>query len=108
MRVVLNTCNTVFRFYGARLKKARKPNLPRLKFDLEKLRNPDVACSFQVTIDGKFAPLIDLRDEDIDINTMMTIYNTAVTDAANKIFGKKRRRKKLWVTGDLLEERFEE
>ena len=29
-----------------RLKKARKPNQPRLKFDLEKLRDPDVACTF--------------------------------------------------------------
>ena len=30
------------------LKMARKPNQPRLRFDLEKLRNPDVACTFQV------------------------------------------------------------
>ena len=29
------------------LKKARKPNQPRLRFDLEKLRDPDVACTFQ-------------------------------------------------------------
>ena len=57
-----------------------------------------MACSFQVTIDGKFAPLIGLRDEDIDINTMMTIYkiHVAVTDAANKRFGKERRRKSCW------------
>ena len=37
------------------LKKARKPNQPRLRFDLEKLRDPDVACTFQATIGGKFA-----------------------------------------------------
>ena len=42
------------------LKKARKPNQPRLRFDLEKLRDPDVACTFQATIGGKFAPLIGL------------------------------------------------
>ena len=34
----------------AHLKKARKPTQPRLKFDLEKLRDPDVACTFQATI----------------------------------------------------------
>ena len=59
-----------FRF---RLKKARKPNQPKLRFDLEKLRDPDVACTFQATIDGKFAPLIGLSDEDMDIETMFAI-----------------------------------
>ena len=29
--------------FQVRLKMARKPNQPRLRFDLEKLRNPDVA-----------------------------------------------------------------
>ena len=85
------------------LKKARKPNQPRLRFDLEKLRDPDVACTFQATIGGKFAPLIGLSDEDMDIDTMITTYNTAVTDAASKILGKERRRKKPWVTKDVLD-----
>ena len=84
-----------------RLKMARKPNQPRLRFDLEKLRNPDVACTFQATIGGKFAPLIGLSDEDMD--TMITTYNTAVTDAASEILGKERRRKKPWVTKDVLD-----
>ena len=30
--------------FHVRLKKTRKPNQPRLRFDLEKLRDPDVAC----------------------------------------------------------------
>ena len=79
------------------------PNQPRLRFDLVKLRYPDVACSFQATTGEKFAPLIRLRDEDIDINTMITTYNTAVTDAASEILGKERRRKKPWVTKDVLD-----
>ena len=45
--------------FRVRLKKARKSNQPRLRFDLEKLRDPDVACIFQATIGGKFTPLID-------------------------------------------------
>ena len=79
--------------FRVRLKKARKPNQPRLRFNLEKLRDPDVACTFQATIGGKFAPLIGLSDEDMDIDTMITAYNTAVTDAASEILGKERRRK---------------
>ena len=93
--------------FQVRLKKARKP---RLRFDLEKLRDPDVACTFQATIGGKFPPLIGLSDEDMD--TMITTYNTAVTDAASEILGKERHRKKPWGTKDVLdlcdEERFEE
>ena len=30
-----------------------------------------MACTFQATIGGKFAPHIGLNDEDMDINTMM-------------------------------------
>ena len=62
-----------------------------------------MACTFQATIGGKFASLIGLRDEDMDINTMITTYNTVVTDAASEILGKERRRKKPWVTRDVLD-----
>ena len=77
-----------------RLKKARKPNQPRLRFDLEKLRDPGMACTFQATIGGKFAPLIGLSDEDMGIDTMVTTYNSAVTEAASEI---------PWVTKDVLD-----
>ena len=64
--------------FRVHLKKAREPNQPRLRFDLVKLRDPDVACTFQTTIGGKFAPLIGLSDGDMDIDTMITTYNTAL------------------------------
>ena len=70
---------------------------------LKSASHPDVACTFQATICGKFAPLIGLSDEDMDINTMISTYNTAVTDAASEILGKERRRKKPWVTKDVLD-----
>ena len=92
-----------FMTFRVHLKKARKPNQPRLRFDLEKLRKPDVACTFQATIGGKFAPLVGLSDEDMDMDTMITTFNTAVTDAASEILGKERRRKKPWVTKDVLD-----
>ena len=89
--------------FRVRPKKARKPNQQRLRFDIEKLRDPDVACTFQPMIGGKFAPLIGLRDEDMDINTMIYTYNTAVTNAASEILGKERHRKKPWVNKDVLD-----
>ena len=72
--------------FQARLKEARKTNQPRLRFDLEKLRDP-VAYTFQATMGGKFASLIGLRDEELDIDTMITTFNTAVTDSAGEILG---------------------
>ena len=74
----------------------------KTKFDLEKLRDQDVACTFQATIGGKFAPPIELSDEDMVMDAMVTTYNTAVTDAASEILGNERRRKKPWVTKDVL------
>ena len=53
-----------------------------------------MACTIQTTIGWKFAPLIGLSDEDIDIDTIITSYNTAVTDAASEILGMERRRNK--------------
>ena len=87
--------------FRVRLKKARKqrfgwlgkPSQPRLRFDREKLRDPGVACTFQATIRGKFAPLIGLWDKDMDVNAMITTYNRAVTDAASELLGEERRRK---------------
>ena len=85
------------------LKKTKKPTQSRLRFDLEKLRNPDVTGTFQVTMGGKFAPLINLRDDDIDIDSMISTYNIAVTDTASEILGKGCSRKKPWVTRDVLD-----
>ena len=82
--------------FRVHLKKVRKPNQPRLRFD------PDVACTSQATICGKFTPLLGLRDEEMDINTMITSYNTAVTDATSEILGNKCHRKMPWVTRDVL------
>ena len=37
----------------------------------------------------------------MDLDTMITTYNTEVTDAVNEKFGKERGRKKPWVTKDV-------
>ena len=85
------------------LTKARKPNQSRLRFDLEKLKYPDVTCTFQATMGGKFAPLIGLRDKDMNIDTMITTCNKTLTDAASEILWKERHSKKPWVTKDVLD-----
>ena len=36
-----------------------------------------MACTFQITLARKFAPIVGLRDDDMDIDTMITVYNAA-------------------------------
>ena len=67
-----NDHDLVMMTFRVHLKKAKKPNQPRLRFDLKKLRDPDMAYTFQAIVCRKFTPLIGLRDEDMDINTMVT------------------------------------
>ena len=54
--------------FQTRLKKSRKPTQPRIRFVLEKLNDPTVRSAFQATIDGRFAPLATLVDEDADLD----------------------------------------
>ena len=44
---------------------------------------------------GKFAPLTIMSNEETDIDSMITSFNTAVTETASEILGKHRQKKKI-------------
>ena len=67
--------------FRVRSKKARTPNQPILSLILRN-RGTQMWLALFTNID-----------------TMITTYNTAVTDAASVIFGMERRRKTPWVSG---------
>ena len=69
-------------------KKISKPKHTRLKFDLHKPKDPNVLETFQAMIGGRFALLTIMSNEDTDIDSMITTFNTAVIDTASKILGK--------------------
>ena len=75
-------------------KKISKSKHIRLKFDLEKLKDPNVLETFQAMIGGKFVPLTIMSNEDTDVDSMITTFNTAVTETASEILGKHRQKKK--------------
>ena len=85
------------------LKHSRKPTQPRIRFDLEKLNDPTVMSAFRATIGGRFAPLATLVDEDADLDSMVTHFNMAVTDTAAELLGKQRRKRKPWITPEILD-----
>ena len=74
----------------------------KIRFDLEKLKDREVAEIFQAMIGGKFAAL-SILDSDMDMDMLTDTFNTAVTDTANEILGKYRPVKKPWVTTDILD-----
>ena len=80
--------------FRLRLKQTSKPKHTRLKFGLEKLKDPNVLETFQAMIGGRFAPLTIISNDDTDIDSMITTFNTAVTETASEILGKHRQNKK--------------
>lgn len=87
--------------FRVRLKKIKRPQNPRIKFDLERLKDPEVAENFQAFIGGKFAPLLAL---DGDIETLTTEFSETMTEAAKETLGKHKKKLKPWVTKDILQQ----
>ena len=54
-------------------------------------------------IGGGFAPLTIMSNEDTDIDSMITTFNTAVTETASEILGKDCQKKKPLFTADILD-----
>ena len=44
-----------------------------------------------------------MSTEDTDIDSMITTFNTAVTETASEILGKPRQKKKPWITAEILD-----
>ena len=84
------------------LKRTKKQGHARIRFDVDKLKDPHVAEVFQAMIGGKFAAL-SILDSDMDLDMLTHTFNAAVTDTANEILGKHRPVKKPWVTTEILD-----
>ena len=54
-------------------------------------------------IGGRFAPLTIMSNEDTDRDSIITTLNTAVTETASEILGKRHQKKKTWITADSLD-----
>ena len=54
-------------------------------------------------IGGKFAPLTIMNNEDTDTDSMITTFNTAVSETAREILGKHRQKKTPWVSANIVD-----
>ena len=87
--------------FRLRLKNTTRKKGTRIRFDLQKLRDPEVNESFQAMIGGRFAPLSLLNSNELDIETAISTFNEAIIDTATKILGKPKKSKQPWVTKEL-------
>ena len=55
-------------------------------------------------IGGRITLLTIMSSEDTDIYSMITTFNTAVTETVSEILGKHRQKKKFWVTAEIATE----
>ena len=81
--------------FRLRLNKISKSKHTRLKFDPEKLKDPNVLETFQAMIGGRFAPLSIMSNKYTDIDSTITTFNTAVTETASEILGNYRQKEKI-------------
>ena len=83
-----------------KLKKNFKAKQSRVKYDVERLKDPEILDIFQARIGGRFAALSLL---DKDINELTSNFNEVMKDAAEEVLGRKRKKKQAWMTDEILD-----
>ena len=80
--------------FRLRLQRVKNQGNIRIRFNLEKLEDPNIAEIFQATIGGK------TENQDNEKDALINSFNTAVTETANNILGKYRPAKSSgsWIT----------
>ena len=58
------------------------------------LKDPNVLEALQAVIGGKFAPFTIMNNEDRHLDSVITTFNTAMTETASEILGRHRQKKK--------------
>ena len=83
-----------------KLKANKKNKSPRIRFNLDKLKDPTVAEAFQATLGGKFAALDFVHD---DIQNVQENFNAAIIETSEEILGRERVKKQKWMNDDILD-----
>ena len=86
--------------FQLKLKTKRNGRSPRIRFDLEKLRDPAISKAFQAQVGGKFAAL---NFVDSDVDTLAEDINEVLRSTASEVLGKRRKKAKPWITNKVLD-----
>ena len=86
--------------FKLKLKAKRSPKSSRISFDLDQLKDPEIAHAYQARVGGKFAAL-NLIDQDID--TLANHTKEVLLTTAQEVLGKRRKKNRPWVTSEVLD-----
>ena len=78
---------------------SKKAKNTRLKFNLDKLKDPNISSLFEARIGVKFGPLL-LLERDVEASTIN--FNEVMTEVATDIIGFSRAKTQPWTTDDIL------
>lgn len=82
------------RSFKLKLKTKRSPKLLHIRFDIEKLKYPEVEEFFQTLVDGRFAALKLLKSE---TDTLTFDIKEFLLTMAEGVLGKSRKKSQLWI-----------
>ncbi|XP_037776987.1 uncharacterized protein LOC119573958 [Penaeus monodon] len=87
--------------FRMRLSKEKKVSQRRTKFDLEKLKDREVAEKYRSELAGRFAPLLLLTNE--EPQQLCDQFTDITFNTANEILGKAKPIKRPWITPEILQ-----
>ena len=87
--------------FRLRLKKKKMQSPTRVKLDLKKLKDPQVADTFQAMTGCKFAPLTLLDVDDTEVDTLDNTFNKAMTGTARQTQSSQKTEGHNWHTGSM-------
>ena len=73
------------------------------KYDIQKLKDVHISELYAFKIGGRFGPLLDLPDTDLDVEGMWEEIKSSIGDTSQKILGnKKPKPQKPWLSSEVL------
>lgn len=86
-----------------KLKAKKRQHNSVKRYDVSKLRSPSTKTNYEITIRGKFGPLLKLPDTDVDVNSMWTDIKDAFHSTSEELLGVKRSQPQHpWITQEVL------
>ena len=82
-----------------RLRKNRKTSNPRIKFNLEKLNDPNVRAEFEAKVGGKFALLSKMTE----MQEIVDNFVKGTEEVALEVLGKVRKARDPWINNKILD-----
>ncbi|XP_072048553.1 craniofacial development protein 2-like [Amphiura filiformis] len=88
-----------------KLKLKVKPKANRLpRYEVTKLKSEEIRESYEVTIGGRFKPLLNIPDTDVGIEDLWSDIRNTINETSDKLLGKKKpQQQKPWISTEVLE-----